>query len=283
MSDSTAPSSLSTTSSSDLLTDHADFLKPVRRLAVIDGCNFGNKVRISFLPSDHTAPFNGISFLLAVHELIKRKFEVLITIKDFYMSPKNTKHLIILEKLKEMEVLQVLPDVIDDDVVILNTAHQTGGFIISNDKYAQYTTPEHAMAKIRRIPFDYVPEAYPSNDLLKSTEGRFKYGVKLRFGTSDELKRLGMVEPGDPLYRRVSLIYDNISPTYFKDIMRKITMMADYLQRQACIARNLTPPALPYIHLLEKKEYPDYYAFEEAHDHYHAHLKFSQDCRKQHD
>uniref|UniRef100_A0A1I7RJA2 RNase_Zc3h12a domain-containing protein n=2 Tax=Bursaphelenchus xylophilus TaxID=6326 RepID=A0A1I7RJA2_BURXY len=240
---------------------------PVRRVVVIDGCNVISKCSDRSY-SIHTSnnKFNALPILLMVHDLIKRKFEVFVTIKEFFMSPKTVNYVFALEQLRAFEVLHVFPDAVDDDRIILNTAKAYKGSIISNDKFRDRDDGEFGAEKARRMGFRYDadPNYFPNVDNAGKPESKFLFGLKFDY---PDLNTKGLCFPGDPDYNEVKKIYDTVGELYLKRIMSITDLMASYIQREQCYALKVRCPPAPF---LLPNDMPDFYLYLQKRQSYEA-------------
>ncbi|CAD5230717.1 unnamed protein product [Bursaphelenchus okinawaensis] len=202
-----------------------------RRVVVIDGCNVISKASKACY-SIHSAreKANALTLLLMVNDLISKKFEVFVTLKDYYMNARVTDYYFVIEQFQLMEILHVLPDMVDDDRVILNTAVTYNGAIISNDRFRD-KEGEFEDVKRRRIDFNYDLIPWESKEVL--AKRKLQFGLKFNYTA---LKRNSLCSSSMPDYPNVKKLYDSISPMYFESTKRRLDIMASYVQLEQCYA-----------------------------------------------
>ncbi|CAD5205422.1 unnamed protein product [Bursaphelenchus okinawaensis] len=238
----------------------------VRRPIIIDGCNVIAKVsRACYNVHSSKEKPNALTLLMMVHDLIDYKYEVFVTIKEFFMDKMRTDYYFVLEELQRLQMLYVLPDRVDDDLVILNTAHAYSGSIISNDQFRDKGN-EYNMEKEHRIDFNF--ETVPWNGEQELAKAKYKFGIRFNYG---DFKARSLCFSTMPEYPKVKRIYETIAPTYFTSVRESLDIMASYVQMEQCYSFNVP---LPIPHYLEGNDVPEFQEYQQKRAGYEARRKF---------
>ncbi|KAI6222358.1 hypothetical protein M3Y99_01507600 [Aphelenchoides fujianensis] len=223
----------------------------VKRPVIVDGCNviclLGRHV--NSMPNMNARVFDPSCLLLLVHELLAADYEVLIVLKQYYDNPRNVmgSHHFIIQYLKLIGIIEVLPDDVDDDAYILERAEATGAAVISNDRYTQpkYQRFREARKRLLSISFCRV-ESFTYIEASSDRSQRFNFNLRLTLHCGHP--RTHYSKPGYSDYERIRQKREETADQRARQL-RFTEIAGDFLQQRLAHygSPQCRPPRLAYF------------------------------------
>ncbi|KAI6220352.1 hypothetical protein M3Y99_01609400 [Aphelenchoides fujianensis] len=170
--------------------------------------------------------------LLLVHELLAADYEVLVVLKQYFDDPHNVmcSHYFIIQYLKLIGVLEVLPDSVDDDKYILERAERTGAAVISNDHFADKKYKQYSKARKRLLSISFCRvENFTYIEAASDRSQRFNFNLRLTLHCGHP--RTHYSKPGDSDYEQIRRNREETADRRARQL-RLTGIVGDFLQQR---------------------------------------------------
>ncbi|KAF7633720.1 RNase_Zc3h12a domain-containing protein [Meloidogyne graminicola] len=237
----------------------------LKRLAIIDTLNLIHHCALlSPFAKIHNQKCDAIAVLLLARNLLKEMFDLRLYIPDSYMTGINREKVanhFILEEMQKLGYLGTITDHSHDDLILLEYAKCTGGFIISNDKYRDHDllystkTKDKASLDVMRQRIVRYKFKHCSVDKLKGG----KYGL---CSAKNGNGYLGLDCVLQPPSLKAMFSWDRESDPTFGVVFRErayrsqrktekalevLDIMCEYFRLDFCYIHTLKPEPLPWF------------------------------------
>lgn len=230
----------------------------VQRIAIVDACNVMADCRLGNCQditghggqidgSFEKIPGNALRVLAMMNLLVAEDFDVQMFIPASFLNNRTVFHRHVIEYLEKLCVVTMIHDHSHDDLVMLEAARALGGFVVSEDKFAQHHEDHPKLRKVieeRVVGFGITRR--PFNQIrLDTNEGCFSTGFDVTLHPKSASARYAF--PGDPTFETVQHHRRMRNPQRVKLIRRELGIMTDFLQQEACVVNGKKPPKLAYF------------------------------------
>jgi len=231
--------------------------RPVKRVAIVDTCNLMHAC--AGMAWDH--PVKGsarkqkadaIGAMIVVTQLLKEAFDVHLLVPSEYLSESKTRHVFILEVLKDLGLLIPIDNGCHDDIVLLEMAMNVNGFVVSNDRFRDHSANRNVLGLhstisnhrcgfiVRRLKY----EGHSAANYAANKKNRYRLGMQIFLQPSSF--RTMFVYPTDSTYQTAFQMRTLRSQKLAIKVLEEMDICADYVQRVACLFQGIRPPSLSY-------------------------------------
>ncbi|KAH7727130.1 hypothetical protein AAVH_05355 [Aphelenchoides avenae] len=225
----------------------------IRRTAVVDGCNIMVKCGDHDIaarknaPRSEKAPGNALAVLALVHALVEAGFDVKLYVPVSFTRARMIGHRHVLKYLERLHVVEIMHDQSHDDLVQLKVASTVGGFVITNDRFADHHSMYPQLRELieERVVRFNVNKLEVNTYTIGQKQGRYFTGFDITLLPKTE--RALVAVPGDPTFGAVLEHRRRRSQKSVDAIRRELDVMADFLQQEVCAAHKVPPPILTYF------------------------------------
>jgi len=232
----------------------------VKRVAIVDTCNLihacggmaWDQPANSGIAKKQKADAVGV--MIVVTQLMKEAFDVQLLVPSEYLNGNKTRHVFILEVLKDLGLLIPIDDGCHDDIVLLEMAKNVNGFVVSNDRFRDHSANLHVPGLhstisnhrcgfvVRKLKYDgHSTATYAAN-----RENRYRLGMQVLLQPSNF--RTMFVYPTDFTYQTAYQMRTLRSQRLAIKVLEEMDICADYVQRVTCLFHGIRPPSLSYCY-----------------------------------
>ncbi|CAK5077631.1 unnamed protein product [Meloidogyne enterolobii] len=237
----------------------------LKRLAIIDTLNLIHQCAfLSPFAKTHNQKCDAIAVLLLARNLLRETFDLKLYIPDSYMTGVNREKVanhFILEEMQKLGYLGTITDHSHDDLILLEYAKCTGGFIISNDKYRDhdqiYSTKTKDKASLdvmreRIVRYKFKPCNVEKlkkgkNSLCTSTHGRGFLGIDIVLQPPSLKAMFSWDRDSDPTFGVVFRERAYRSQRKTEKAIEVLDIMCEYFRLDFCFFHSLDPEPLPWF------------------------------------
>uniref|UniRef100_A0A914EPJ5 RNase NYN domain-containing protein n=1 Tax=Acrobeloides nanus TaxID=290746 RepID=A0A914EPJ5_9BILA len=227
----------------------------VRRKAIIDVANVMhacNKKSAFTLPNSTARQPDAYGIFSLVHYFVSHGFDIDLVTTLGSMNEIYSENTFILKHFRRLGLLTATNDHLDD-LIVLEQARCTGGFVVTNDKYRDHKNASNLegwteVIEKRLVPFKVfkvkIDEAQRAR-LGDPIKGKYFTGFNISL-TPNNIATL-FCQHDDPNFETVAFIRSCRSPREVELLKREIDVMADFLQQEMCQIYSVAAPKLSYF------------------------------------